>query len=101
MVLDREPKTPQHDGMQRWCDLLPTQPFRRSRGREVEVAIVQVEEDGSGQREEGLVGVVCSPPPLGPPLYRGEGCTLSPSPSHKGGGWGTAKTAPKTLTLAD
>jgi hypothetical protein len=28
------PETPQHDGVQRWCDLYPAQPFSRPHGRE-------------------------------------------------------------------
>jgi hypothetical protein len=28
------PETPQHYGVQRWCDLYPTQPFGRPRERE-------------------------------------------------------------------
>jgi hypothetical protein len=33
----RNSKTLQHDGVQRWCDLNPMQPFGRPREREVEV----------------------------------------------------------------
>jgi hypothetical protein len=76
----------------------------------VEVAGGQVEvEGGSHGRRGSWSCVVLSSP--GPPLYVGvEGCTLAPSPSHKGGSqggekggsdWGGADQAgPKTLTLA-
>jgi hypothetical protein len=30
----QDPKTPQHNDMQRWCRLAPTQPFRRPCERE-------------------------------------------------------------------
>jgi hypothetical protein len=76
----------------------------RERERRVEVV-------GGGQVEEGLVELVCSPPSLGPPLYRGEGCTLTPLPRQpraaaKGRDRATAarvgpgRPASKTLTLA-
>jgi hypothetical protein len=58
-------ETPQHDGMQRWCDLYPTQPFRRPRGRE--------RERWRGwwpRREERrhVSFVVCTSPSPGPPF---------------------------------
>jgi hypothetical protein len=47
----------------------------------------------------GLVGVVCSPPSLGPPLYRGEGCTLAPPPMHLGRRLGLGQAGPQNPNL--
>jgi hypothetical protein len=70
-----------------------------------------VEEKGGSQRKEGLVGVVCSPPSLGPPLYRGRGAPLPLNQGSQGrwprggvgrwlGGVGWGQDGPsKTLTL--
>jgi hypothetical protein len=49
------------------------------------------EVEGGGQVEEESFqarGIVCAPPSLGPPLYRGEECTLAPPSRHQGGGQG-------------
>jgi hypothetical protein len=35
----RNPETPQHDGVQRWYDLKPTQPLGRPHGRERELEV--------------------------------------------------------------
>jgi hypothetical protein len=61
------PKTPQHDGVQRWCDLYPTQPFGGPHGWR------RPAHQGDEARGQWLV---CSPPPWGLPLYSGEGVAL-------------------------
>jgi hypothetical protein len=51
----RDPETPQHDYVQRWWDLPPTQPFGRPRGIEGGRWrwSVAKEVEGGGQVEEG------------------------------------------------
>jgi hypothetical protein len=64
-----DPETPQHDDMQQWCRLAPTEPFgrpheREKREREVEGA------NTLGRRGElqGSWDCVVHPSPLGPPF---------------------------------
>jgi hypothetical protein len=79
------------DGLDRirwWCDLNPTQPFKRPRERERER---ERERGGGGEggapgREDSsrLMELVLLISLLGPPLYSGEGVHLAPPPRHLG-----------------
>jgi hypothetical protein len=76
------PGTPQHGGVQRWCDLNPTQPFGRSRWRERGGGGEYGAQGGEGSSR--LVLLCHEHLSLGPPLYSGEGVHLAPPPRHLG-----------------
>jgi hypothetical protein len=74
-------ETPQHDGVQWWCRLAPTQPFRRPREREKKEIGGGVAHQGGEESSRGLWDCMLHPSPPGAPLYSGEEVPL---PLHQG-----------------
>jgi hypothetical protein len=72
---ERDPETPQHDDMQRWCHLTPTQPFESPHKGEKRERWRGAHQEGE-ESTRGLWDCVVHPSPPGPPLYSGEGVPL-------------------------
>jgi hypothetical protein len=78
-------KTPQHDGMQRWCSLTPKQLFGRPPEREERE--VEMVHQGVERRTRGsFMCVLISP--WGTFIWWGGGSLTPPPRNHKGGGQG-------------
>jgi hypothetical protein len=101
----QDSRTPQHDIVQRWCCLAPTQPFGRSREREKRERWRGWRTKEERRAWEARGNVMYFPFPPGDPLYiaeRGAPCLLHKAPRVAARGWvARAKAAKGWGQIAD